>query len=120
VTHLESRWGDRLNGFRLNLDGCPHACALHWVGDIGLMGTTAREAVNGERQAYDLFLRGGTGPEEAIGRPLIRRVAFPLVEQTLDRLIEGWLSGREPQESFRDFCIRTSDEDLLAMAGARR
>jgi sulfite reductase beta subunit-like hemoprotein len=120
VTHLESRWGDRLNGFRLNLDGCPHACALHWVGDIGLMGTTAREAVNGERQAYDLFLRGGTGPEEAIGRPLIRRVAFPLVEQTLDRLIEGWLSGRDGKESFRDFCIRTSDEDLTAMAGARR
>ncbi|MBI4259030.1 MAG: nitrite/sulfite reductase, partial [Actinobacteria bacterium] len=36
VAHLEARWGDRLGGFRLNLDGCPHACALHWVGDVGL------------------------------------------------------------------------------------
>jgi sulfite reductase beta subunit-like hemoprotein len=84
------------------------------------MGTTAREAVNGERQAYDLFLRGGTGPEEAIGRPLVRRVAFPLVEQTLDRLIEGWLNGRDGDETFRDFCIRTSDQDLVAMAGGAR
>jgi ferredoxin-nitrite reductase len=117
LSHLEERWGDRLGGFRLNLDGCPHACALHWVGDIGLMGTTAREAVDGERQAFDLFLRGGTGPQQAIGRPLVRRVPFPRVEETLDRLIGAWLEGRAPGETFRDFCTRTSDEDLLAIAG---
>ena len=108
--------GDRLGGFRLNLDGCPHACALHWVGDVGLMGTTAREAVDGQRQAFDMFLRGGGGRDQAIGRPIVRRVPFPRVEETLDRLIEGWLSGRDGQESFRDFCIRTSDEDLVAIA----
>ncbi len=119
VTHLESRWGDRLGSFRINLDGCPHACALHWVGDIGLMGTTARVPVDGERQAFDLFLRGGTGPEEAIGRPLIRRVAFPLVEPTLDRLIEAWLTGKEDGESFRDFCVRTTDDELQAIASGR-
>jgi sulfite reductase beta subunit-like hemoprotein len=87
------------------------------VGDIGLMGTTAREAVDGQRMAYDLFLRGGVGPEQSIGRPLVRRVAFPRVEQTLDRLIEAWIEGRNGhQETFRDFCIRTSDEDLAAIA----
>ena len=116
LAHLETRWGDRLGGFRLNLDGCPHACALHWIGDIGLMGTTAREAVDGQRQAFDLFLRGGVGTEQAIGRPIVRRVAFPRIEETLDRLIDAWLTGRTDQESFRDFCIRTSDEDLVAIA----
>ena len=116
LAHLENRWGDRLGNFRLNLDGCPHACALHWVGDIGLMGTTAREAVDGERMAFDLFLRGGVGPEQSIGRPLIRRVPFPRVETTLDRLIEAWLGGRNGLETFRDFCIRTSDQDLVAIA----
>jgi ferredoxin-nitrite reductase len=116
LAHLETRWGDRLGNFRLNLDGCPHACALHWVGDIGLMGTTAREAVDGERQAYDVFLRGGVGLEEAVARPLIRRVAFPRVEAVLDALIGAWLDGRSDGESFRDFCIRTPDEDLRALA----
>jgi ferredoxin-nitrite reductase len=116
LAHLEARWGRQLGNFRLNLDGCPHACALHWVGDIGLMGTTAREAVNGERQAFDVFLRGGVGPEQAIARPLIRRVPFPRVEETLDRLIGAWLSGRRDGETFRDFCIRESDEDLQAIA----
>jgi sulfite reductase beta subunit-like hemoprotein len=119
LAHLEARWGDRLGNFRLNLDGCPHACALHWVGDIGLMGTTAREAVNGERQAYDLFLRGGVGPEQAIGRPLIRRVPFPRVEVVLDRLIGAWLEGRGQAESFRDFCIRTPDGALQEIAAGK-
>ena len=54
-----------------------------------------------------------------LGRPLIRRVAFPLVEPTLDRLIEAWLTGREDGESFRDFCIRTSDDELQAIASGR-
>ena len=116
LAHLEDRWGTRLGSFRVNLDGCPHACALHWVGDVGLMGTTAREAVDGTRQAYDLFLRGGVGPEQAIGRPLIRRVPSPRVEQTLDRLIGAWLDGRGDGESFRDFCIRTPDDRLQAIA----
>jgi ferredoxin-nitrite reductase len=132
LQHLERRWGDRLGSFRVNLDGCPHACALHWVGDIGLMGTTAREAIDGERQAYDLFLRGGVGLEQAVARPLVRRVPFPRVEETVDRLIGAWLDARDAAggsapngargssggggETFRDFCIRTPDEELLAIA----
>jgi len=116
LSHLEDRWGTRLGSFRVNLDGCPHACALHWVGDVGLMGTTAREAVDGTKQAYDLFLRGGVGPEQAIGRPLIRRVPSPRVEATLDRLIGAWLDGKADGESFRDYCIRTPDEDLQSIA----
>jgi sulfite reductase beta subunit-like hemoprotein len=116
VEHLEERWGDRLGGFRLNLDGCPHACALHWVGDIGFMGTTSREHVEGSRQAYDLFLRGGAGPEQAVGRPLIRRVGTARLEETVDRLLEAWFARRGDGESFRDFCIRMPDEELQAIA----
>ena len=119
LVHLERRWGTRLGEFRVNLDGCPHACALHWVGDIGLMGTTAREAVDGERQAYDIFLRGGVGVEQAVARPLVRRVAFPNVEATVDRLIEAWLAARDSNgsaETFRDFCIRTPDDELQSIA----
>ena len=114
--HLEERWGTSLGSFQVNLDGCPHACALHWVGDIGLMGTTSREPVEGTKQAYDVFLRGGVGPLQAIARPLVRRVPTARLEQTVDRLIEAWVGGRSDGESFRDFCIRTADEDLQALA----
>ena len=79
--------------------------------------TTAREAVDGDKRAFDLFLRGGSGPLAAIGRPLVRRVPFPRVEDTLDRLIQAWLDGRSGDgEPFRDFCIRTPDDELQAIA----
>ena len=116
VEHLERTWGDRIGNFKLNLDGCPHACALHWVGDIGLMGTTARETVDGTRQAYDLFLRGGVGPEQAVGRPLVRRVPTSRVPKALDGLIGAWLHERKDDERFRDFAIRKTDEELQALA----
>jgi len=119
LAHLEERWGTSIDGFQVNLDGCPHACALHWVGDIGLMGTTGREPVEGTKQAFDLFLRGGVGPLQAIGRPLVRRVATARLEATVDRLIEAWFAGRSDGESFRDFCIRTPDEELQAVAAGR-
>jgi sulfite reductase beta subunit-like hemoprotein len=34
----------------------------------------------------------------------------------VDRLIEAWLGGRSDGESFRDFCIRTPDEELRTVA----
>ena len=57
-----TRFGDDVAGLRLHLDGCPHACAQHWVGDLGFQGTTARDEDGKRRQAYDIFLRGGLGP----------------------------------------------------------
>ena len=67
------------------LDGCPHACAHHWVGDLGFQGTTARDEEGKRRQAYDVFLRGALGPAAAIGRPVFRRVPT----EELDAAVEG-------------------------------
>jgi hypothetical protein len=34
----------------------------------------------------------------------------------LDRLIQAWFDGRSPGESFRDFAIRTTDDELQLIA----
>ena len=48
---------------------------------------------------------------------MVRRVPFPRVESTVDRLIGAWLDGRDAtDETFRDFCIRTPDDELQAIA----
>jgi sulfite reductase beta subunit-like hemoprotein len=117
VRHLEERFGDAIAGLRLHLDGCPHACAQHWVGDIGFQGTTVRDEAGARRQAYDVFLRGGLGPRAAIARPVFRRVPTEELDDTVDRLVEGWLAGRGEGEDFRTFCDRTSDEELGMLAG---
>src|SRR5262249_5869623 len=117
IEGLERRFGDAIAELRLHLDGCPHACAQHWVGDIGFQGTTARDDEGRRRQAYDIFLRGGLGPGAAIARPLFRRVPTEELDEAVEGLVAGWLTGRRPEESFRAFCDRSSDEELGELSG---
>jgi ferredoxin-nitrite reductase len=117
VRRLEERFGEDIAGLRLHLDGCPHACAQHWVGDLGFQGTTLRDEAGKRRQAYDVFLHGGLGPGAAIARPVFRRVPTEELDETVERLVEGWLAARGDAEDFRTFCDRTSDEELAALVG---
>ena len=118
MDHLEARFGREIEGLRINLDGCPHACAQHWIGDIGLQGTTLRERTDeGEkREAYDIYLRGGQGPHAAIASPLVRRVPAEDVAVHIERLVALWLAERSPRELFRACTERQSDERLVAVA----
>jgi len=118
MDRLEASFGKEVEGLRINLDGCPHACAQHWIGDIGLQGTTLRErTAEGEKQeAYDLYLRGGQGVTAAIGVPLVRRVAAGEVGAHVERLVRLWLGERSDAESFKSFTDRQSDERLVAVA----
>jgi len=116
IERLVTDFGNDVAGLKLNLDGCPHACAQHWTGDIGLQGTTAR-GPNGEPlEAFDIILRGGLGRDAAIGKPLLRRIASANVEDYVSRLFAGYLARRTDGESFTRFCVRTTDADLTAIA----
>jgi sulfite reductase beta subunit-like hemoprotein len=116
IERLVNQFGAQVGGLKLNLDGCPHACAQHWTGDIGLQGTTAR-GPNGEPlEAFDIILRGGLGKDAAIGKPLIRRVPSAMVEDYVSRLFGEYLERRGSGESFTQFCVRTTDNDLISIA----
>lgn len=118
VEHLEATFGEEAGALRINLDGCPHSCAHHWIGDIGLQGTTLRErGPQGERlQGYDLFLRGGLARDAAIGRPVLRRVPATEVHQVIERLFRSWLTERLDGEPLQQFFTRQTDEALTAFA----
>lgn len=115
IERLVGDFGDAVAGLKVNLDGCPHACAQHWTGDIGLQGTTGR-GPNGEPlEAFDIILRGGLGKDAAIGKPILRRVPSALVEDYVSRLVAGYLQRRLPEETFARFCVRTPDAELIGM-----
>jgi len=118
VRHLEERFGEQVSGLKIHVDGCPHACAHHWTGDIGLQGTTARErAADGSKiEAYEIYLRGGYGRDAAIGRPVLRRVPASEAPLYVERLVRAWLEERRDGESIRDYFRRKSDEELVAIA----
>jgi ferredoxin-nitrite reductase len=117
IDTLEARFGDAVAPLRLNLDGCPHACAHHWVGDLGFQGTTARDEEGKRRQAYDVYLRGALGPPAAIGRPVFRRVPTEELDELVGALVAGWLQRRVDGEDFRSFCDRVDDDELGRLAG---
>jgi len=118
IEHLEARFGDAISTLGLQLDGCPHACAQHWIADLGFQGTTARDAEGKRVQAYDIFVRGGLGPDAQIGKALFRRVPSEELDAAVAGLIQGWLDGREGEsESFPVFARRQSDEELGLAAG---
>jgi ferredoxin-nitrite reductase len=114
VNRLEARFGDQVRDLHIYLDGCPHACGQHWVGDIGLQGTT-RTLETGKVQAYDLILRGGLGPEAQIGQPLLRRIPTGQVPAAMERLVGAWLDGRSEGETIQQFFQRHEDAALVAM-----
>jgi ferredoxin-nitrite reductase len=117
IDGLEKRFGARVAQLRLHLDGCPHACGQHWVGDIGLQGTTARDEAGQRGQAYDVYLRGALGPRAAIARPVFRRVPTAELDGVVHALVEGWLERRAGDESLRAFFDKTTDEELGLLVG---
>jgi ferredoxin-nitrite reductase len=117
VQVLEQRFGSTIDGLRLHLDGCPHACAHHWVGDLGFQGTTVRDAEGKRHQAYDVFVRGSLDRPAAIARPVFKRVASGELDDAVIGLVGGWVGARADGETFRSFCDRTSDDELGRLAG---
>jgi len=115
IDRLVNDFGDKVADLKVNLDGCPHACAQHWTGDIGLQGTTGRGPKGEPLEAFDVILRGGLGRDAAIGKPVLRRVPSLQVEDTVARLFAGYLEHRQAGESFTQFCVRTPDNTLVAL-----
>jgi ferredoxin-nitrite reductase len=112
---------DEIASLAVHVDGCPHACAQHWVGEIGLQGTTTRIEGSDERvEAYDMTVGGGLGTRTGIGRRLLRRVPTSEINGVMDRLVGAWLAARlergEPSFTLGDFCNDRSDEELIAIA----
>jgi ferredoxin-nitrite reductase len=118
VRLLEDRFPrGSLDGLRLHLDGCPHACAQHWVGDLGFQGTTVRDDEGKRRQAYDIYLRGSLDRPAAIARPVFRRVPSDELDDAVVGLLSGWVERRNAGETFRAWCDRTTDDELAELAG---
>jgi len=64
---------------RIHWTGCPNTCAQVQIGDIGLLGTTAKDSNGNVVEAVDIFTCGGIGQTGAIGT--LYKKAVPIDEQ---------------------------------------
>lgn len=89
----------------VHLTGCPNSCAQHYMGDIGLLG--AKVKVSGETvEGYHVFVGGGFGDRQAVGRQLFTGVSVESLKPTMERILKGYLKHRQPGESFLGFTTR--------------
>lgn len=96
----------------IHVTGCPHSCAQHFIGDIGLIAV--KVAVGEEMvEGYHIFVGGGYGSQRDIGRELYRNVVASEAPAMLEKMVIGYLDGRDPGEHFRAFIKRHSTEQLL-------
>ncbi len=91
----------------LHVTGCPHSCAQHYIGDIGLLGAR----VNGE-EGYQVVIGGGIDNDQGLARELISPVAYSELPAMLAGLFAAYEERRHPNEPFLEFTRRHSISEL--------
>ena len=100
----------------VHLTGCPNSCAQHYMGDIGLLG--AKVKVSGETlEGYHVFVGGGFGDRQAVGRQVFQGVSFSQLKPTLEKMLRAYLHHRKPGENFQTFTNRHDVNQLQVMFG---
>lgn len=89
----------------IHVTGCPHSCAQHYIGDIGLQAVKVN-AGGESAEGYNLVFGGGCGSEADIGREVFKAIPFHQVPELLDRVLRAYLERRQKSESFAAFTRR--------------
>ena len=98
----------------LHVTGCPHSCAQHYIGDIGLLGTKVR----GE-EGYQVVIGGGSDQDSGLARELIPAIRFAELPPVLEQLFSTYTERRNPEESFLDFSRRHSIPELQSFCAVK-
>ena len=102
----------------IHLTGCPNSCAQHYIGDIGLLGAGV-EVGDDLVEGYHVFVGGGHGADQGIGRELFRSVAATDVPGLIERMLTAYQERRSgPDETFDAFVRRRATDQLQAIFAA--
>jgi ferredoxin-nitrite reductase len=109
--HLDERF-QFLQPINLHVTGCPHSCAQHYIGDIGLLGVKT-----GGEEGYQVNLGGGSDQDQSLARELIPAIRFADLPPLMENLFAAFEQHRlSEDETFLSFSRRHSIEDLRRFA----
>lgn len=86
----------------IHFTGCPHSCAQHYMGDIGLLGCKTRDGA----EAYHVLVGGGFGTNKACGRQIFQAMAVDELYSSVERILKMYLAHRLGSETFQQFTVR--------------
>ena len=118
IEHLERRVGDIAGSLRINLNGCPNACAQYQVADIGLQGGIARLPDGRRVQGFILHIGGRLGADAGFGRRVASK-AMPAddARYAVERIVRAYAGERPSDGTFAGWAAAQSDGRLAALAG---
>ncbi|MBV8631102.1 MAG: NirA family protein, partial [Silvibacterium sp.] len=113
ATMLDERFAI-VEAVNLHVTGCPHSCAQHYIGDIGLLATK----VEGE-EGYQVVIGGGSDIDQGLGRELISAIKFSDLPPAMEKLFASYMKLRRPEESFLSFSRRHDIESLKSFCSEK-
>jgi ferredoxin-nitrite reductase len=98
----------------IHLTGCPHSCAQHYIGDIGLQGVKVSSGgTTGE--GYNIVFGGGSGANAGIAQDVFKGISIGEVPVLLERVLKTYLEKRQSGETFTSFTRRHEVKQLQEM-----
>jgi len=114
---IEARLSGKLpaeSPLNVHITGCPHSCAQHYVGDIGLLGTGAE--IDGIRHdAFHVLIGGGTGSNARCAVQVQAAVPAVRIAEMVERIVCVWLENRLHDETFAEFTARHDADRLKSL-----
>jgi ferredoxin-nitrite reductase len=98
----------------LHVTGCPHSCAQHYIGDIGLLGMKV-----GGAEGYQVVIGGGSDQQQGLARELIAAIPFTELPAVMEQLFDAYTNRRLANESFLEFSRRHSIAELQSLCAAK-
>ncbi len=95
----------------IHLTGCPHSCAQHYIGDIGLLGAKVTQA-GAQVEGYHVFVGGGSDDTQGIAREVFHGIPFNELPPLLEKMLVVYAAKRERGETFIQFTRRHSLKEL--------
>jgi len=101
----------------IHLTGCPHSCAQHYIGDIGMIACRVPVDSAGEDtvEGFHILVGGGFGPDAAVGREIYRDVKVEDCPRVVERMLKAFLAHRDGDETFLAFTRRLEVGALKTM-----
>jgi len=105
----------------IHLTGCPHSCAQHYIGDIGMLACRVPIDDAGEDtvEGFHVYVGGGFGPDAGIAREFFRDVKAEACPQLVERILRTYVTHRSGGETFLAFARRHDIATLKAMVDAQ-
>jgi sulfite reductase (ferredoxin) len=117
IDELEKRLPDFDSPVTINVNGCPNSCARIQTADIGLKGSLVTDSSGNQVEGFQIHLGGALTGGDAAGSGFGRKVrglkaTADELPDYVERVLRRYDAGRSIGESFAQWTLRASDEEL--------